>query len=131
MSTSGGSAYLAEMDPERRMTGPMGDAPTTEAVGDPDADSEAGAVSGGAATGAVLGAAVAGPIGLVVGAALGSVAGTAAEPPDPDLEAPHDSPSTDRPRGRETGPPAADDDTVADPNVPAVVDQVPPRTRAS
>lgn len=65
------------------MPGPMGPAPTTEAVGDPDAASEQSAVEGGAAAGAVTGALVGGPLGMAVGAALGGAAGAAAGPSEP------------------------------------------------
>lgn len=108
------------------MPGPMGEAQTTEALGDPHASSESAVASGGAATGAVLGAAIAGPIGLAIGAALGGVAGTAAEPSE---EA--DRPGTPEPRNgvpHARKPIGGDGSVLLD--MPTIIDKIPPRTSA-
>lgn len=66
--------------------GPTGPAPTTESVGDPEADNAKSAAEEGAAMGGLVGAAVAGPFGLAAGAVAGAVLGGAGEAADPHLD---------------------------------------------
>ncbi len=74
-------------DPRRAsMPRPKDRVPTTETVGDPDADDPAAAGHEGAAAGAVLGTLVGGPIGAVAGAAIGGAAGGVGEKADAPAE---------------------------------------------
>ena len=66
--------------------GPTGKAPTTESVGDPEADDLESGAEGGAASGALLGTAVGGPIGAIVGGVIGGAAGAAGEAADSDAD---------------------------------------------
>lgn len=63
--------------------GPSGTAPTTESVGDPEADDTGSGAEEGAAAGALVGAGVGGPVGLAAGAIVGGAAGAAGEAADP------------------------------------------------
>lgn len=79
--------YLTTVETARlrvRRTRSQDEAPTTEAVGDPDEDSPEAGGQAGAAAGALLGTFVAGPVGMAVGAGAGGAAGAAAEAADPD-----------------------------------------------
>jgi hypothetical protein len=67
--------------------GPTGPAPTTESVGDPEADNLRSGAEEGAAMGGLVGTAVAGPFGLVAGAVAGAVVGGTGEAADPHLDA--------------------------------------------
>ncbi len=78
--------------------GPTGPAPTTESVGDPEADNIQSGAEEGAAAGGLVGTAVAGPFGLAVGAVAGAVVGGAGEAVDP-----HDDAGYER-RTEGTGP---------------------------
>ena len=71
---------------ERWQEGPTGPAPTTESVGDPEADEPRSGAEEGAAAGGLVGTAVAGPFGLAAGAAVGAIAGAAGEAADPDVD---------------------------------------------
>lgn len=74
-------------DPRRAsMPRPKDRVPTTETVGDPDADDPEAAGHEGAAAGAVLGTLVGGPIGAVAGAAIGGAAGGVGEQADAPAE---------------------------------------------
>jgi hypothetical protein len=80
---------MTERDRDFRETwqrGPTGPAPTTESVGDPEADNAKSAAEEGAAMGGLVGAAVAGPFGLAAGAVAGAVLGGAGEAADPHLD---------------------------------------------
>jgi hypothetical protein len=66
--------------------GPTGPAPTTESVGDPEADNPQSGAEEGAAMGGLVGTALAGPVGFAVGAVTGAVVGGAGEAVDADLE---------------------------------------------
>lgn len=66
--------------------GPTGPAPTTESVGDPEADDPRSGAEEGAAMGGLAGAAVAGPIGLAAGAAAGAIVGGVGEVADPNVD---------------------------------------------
>lgn len=78
--------------------GPTGPAPTTESLGDPEADDTRSGAEEGAAMGGLVGTAVAGPIGLAAGAVAGAAVGGAGEVADPQVNAGYER----RPEG--TGP---------------------------
>jgi len=72
---------------ERWQDGSTGPAPTTESIGDPEAEDEGSAAEEGAAAGSLVGAAVAGPFGLAAGAAVGAAVGGAGEAADANADA--------------------------------------------
>ena len=74
----------SERDLRQWQQGPTGRAPTTESVGDPEADAVDSGAEEGAAGGALLGTAVAGPIGTAVGGLIGGAVGAAGEAADDD-----------------------------------------------